>query len=287
MSALSESIITAIISQHAPGLVKEQAGELIQGWINKFERIDRDLHIVAVEQPWYEWLNDNTLAVGVRDLVLENGVGEWKTHRAARIRKDGQFYEGEGPEPWAAKMHDSIQLALYARTDAPTEFLCRAAIKTSPPTYWQKLITISPERAQLARHALIVQAEIIRAARRCAPPWRFPDAHRPFNRPCACALEPPNVKNSHYIYSKPLMQHSDPGYAAVEEALATLGDYPHPDDLVVLSASAYEASVQCMEGYRRTLLANTEGEESEALQLGSCFHAGLAAYYRNLMEEWE
>ena len=275
---ISEGIIEAIVAQPAPGLVKEQAGELIQGWITKFEHVDRDLNIVAVEQPWYEWLNDNTLAVGVRDLVLENGVGEWKTHRAPRIRKDGQFYEGEGPEAWAAKMHDSIQLSLYARIDTTTEFLCRAAIKTSPPTYWQKLITISPERAQLARHALIVQAEIIRAARRCAPPWRFPDAHRPFNRPCACALEPPNVKNSH------LMQPSDPGYAAVEEALATLGDYPQPDDLVVLSASTYESSVQCLEGYRRTLNGD-EGEESEALQLGACFHAGLAVYYQQLMEE--
>lgn len=275
---LSGDIVTALVAQEASGLIKEQAAELIQGWINEFERLDRKLTIVAVEQPWYEWLNENTLAVGVRDLMLENGVGEWKTHRAPRTRKDGQFYEGEGPEAWAAKMCDSIQLALYARTDTPTQVLCRAAIKTSPPSYWQKLITVSPERARLARHALIVQAEIIRAARRCAPPWRFPDAHRPFNRPCTCALEPPNAENGH------LMQPSDPGYAAVEEALATLGDYPQPDDLVVLSASAYEASVQCMEGYRRTL-TGSKGEESEALQLGSCFHAGLAVYYRQLQEE--
>ena len=282
MNRMSEDIIAAIVAQHAPGLVKEQAGELIQGWINKFERLDRDLNIVAVEQPWYEWLNDNTLAVGVRDLVLENGVGEWKTHRAPRTRKDGQFYEGEGPEPWAAKMHDSIQLALYARTDAPTEFLCRAAIKTSPPTYWQKLITVSPERAQLARHALIVQAEIIRAARRCAPPWRFPDAHKPFNRPCLCS-----ARDSGKIST--LIQSSDPGAAAVEMALAERGTvggkYSMPDDLVVLSASAYEASVQCLEGYRRTLGSEGVEEESEALQLGSCFHAGLAVYYQHLMEE--
>lgn len=282
MNRMSEDIIAAIVAQHAPGLVKEQAGELIQGWINKFERLDRDLHIVAVEQPWYEWLNDNTLAVGVRDLVLENGMGEWKTHRAPRTRKDGQFYEGEGPEPWAAKMHDSIQLALYARTDAPTEFLCRAAIKTSPPTYWQKLITISPERAQLARHALIVQAEIIRAARRCAPPWRFPDAHKPFNRPCLCS-----ARDSGKI-STDLIQSSDPGAAAVDAAIAERwpeGEIPSPWELVVLSASAYEASVQCLEGYRRTLGSEGVEEDSEALQLGSCFHAGLAVYYQHLMEE--
>lgn len=278
--ALSEDIIAALVAQEAPGLIKEQAGELIQGWISQFEHLDRDLTIVAVEQPWYEWLNENTLAVGVRDLVLENGVGEWKTHRAPRIRKDGQFYEGEGPEPWAAKMHDSIQLALYARPDAPTEFLCRAAIKTSPPTYWQKLITISPERARLARHALIVQAEIIRAARRCAPPWRFPDAHRPFNRSCACALELPNAGNDHFMED---LQSSDPGYEAIDKALIALKK-PTPKDLVVLSASAYEASVQCLESYRRTLIGGT-GEESEALQLGACFHAGLAVYYQQLMEE--
>ena len=65
MNRMSEDIIAAIVAQHAPGLVKEQAGELIQGWINKFERLDRDLRIVAVEQPWYEWLNDNTLAVEI------------------------------------------------------------------------------------------------------------------------------------------------------------------------------------------------------------------------------
>ena len=278
MNRMSEDIIAAIVAQHAPGLVKEQAGELIQGWINKFERLDRDLNIVAVEQPWYEWLDGNTLAVGVRDLVLENGMGEWKTHRAPRTRKDGQFYEGEGPEPWAAKMHDSIQLALYARTDAPTEFLCRAAIKTSPPTYWQKLITVSPERAQLARHALRVQAEIIRAARRCAPPWRFPDAHKPFNRPCLCS-----ARDSGKIST--LIQSSDPGAAAVDKALAERAFYYDPDDLVVLSASAYEASVQCLEGYRRTLGSEGVEEESEALQLGSCSHAGLAVYYQHLMEE--
>lgn len=285
MNHMSEDIIAAIVAQHASGLVKEQAGELIQGWINKFERLDRDLNIVAVEQPWYEWLNDNTLAVGVRDLVLENGMGEWKTHRAPRTRKDGQFYEGEGPEPWAVKMHDSIQLALYARTDAPTEFLCRAAIKTSPPTYWQKLITISPERAQLARHALIVQAEIIRAARRCAPPWRFPDAHKPFNRPCLCSARETGFSRA------TLIQSSDPGAAAVDKALAERAfiagspDVFLPDDLVVLSASAYEASVQCLEGYRRTLGSEGVEEDSEALQLGSCFHAGLAVYYAHLKNE--
>lgn len=278
MKTLSDTIIEAIVAQPVPGLVKEQAAELVQGWIAEFERTDRELSIVAVEQPWYEWLNDNTLAVGVRDLVFSNGVGEWKTHRAPRTRKDGQFYDGEGPEAWAAKMRDSVQLALYSRTDAPTEFLCRAAIKTSPSTYWQKLVVISPERARLARHALVVQAEMIRAARRCAPPWRFPDSHKPFMRPCLCASPEPNDIMNAYL------QSTDPGAAALEQALKERPSTPI-SDLIVLSSSAYEASVQCMEGYRRTLLKDAIEEESEALQIGSCVHAGLAAYYTYLQEE--
>lgn len=268
-------ITDAIVACDAPGLIKERAAELIEGWMNQFDATDRQLDIRGVEQPWYEWVGESTLAVGVRDLVLSNGIGEWKTHREARRRKDGQYYEGDGPEAWKQQMADSFQLALYASTTNPTEFLVRAAVKKSPPEYWQHVIVILPERARLARHCLLVEADMIRAARKHAAPWRFPDDHKVFGHPCICNGNGVDITE---VVKSTLFSESDPGFAAIEPALL---EHPerNTENLVILSASAYEGSVQCKEGYRQSL---GHAEENENLQLGTCFHAGIAAYYNSM-----
>lgn len=270
-------IADAIISCKVSGLIKEQAAELVEAWIKRFESTDRTHKIIAVESPWFEWLNKNTLSVGVKDLETESGLGEWKTHKAPRVRKDGAFYEGEGPEAWAKQMAASVQLSLYARKDANTNFLIRAAVKTVPPTFWEYQVTVTAESAQLARHCMVVEADMIRAARRHKAPWRFPDNHGRYGRQCPCGqdFQPP-------VETGGLIQPDDPGAAAVEDALKEHPERNTPD-LVVLSASAYSQSVDCMEAYRRVLFG--ERETSEALDLGTAFHAGIGAFYRQLKGE--
>lgn len=278
-TTIPPSVLNAIVEQTASALAKEQAAELVEKWIERFEAQDRTLDIVAVEQPWFEWINRNTLAVGCRDLVLSNGIGEWKTHREPRKKRDGSFWQGEGPKAWEQEMEKSIQLAMYGLggvgDTTGTPFLVRAAIKTSPPDFWQAVIGVPRGRTEMARHSLAIQADMIRAARRHLPPWRFPDEHRFYNRPCICGVpnENPAVE---------LINPHDPGAKSVINALTE-----HPErnttDLVVLSASSYETSVDCLEAYRRTLTG--QSEDSEALDIGSCCHAGWAAWYRYLKEE--
>ncbi|HET7150903.1 MAG TPA: hypothetical protein VFI60_05795 [Candidatus Acidoferrum sp.] len=272
MLTIPQQVIDAIIATKTSPLAKEQAAAIVEAWIARFEEEDRKLKIVDVERPWYEWLNENTLAVGVNDLVLEDGFGEWKTIRPPRKKRNGDYYDGEGPDNWAKKLAASIQVSIYARKDTCTNFLVRAAVKSSPPDFWQYNIAVDAEQAMWARHAFIVQADLIRAVRLHSYPWRFKDGHKIYNRACLCAGEI-NVTQTH----TGLISADDPGAEAVK---AAIGDRLIWPGLVVLSASAYETSVQCLEAYRRTLLGAKE--DSEALDIGTACHAGWAEWYRYL-----
>lgn len=277
MTTIPQTVIDAILACDVGALTKEQAAALVEGWIEKFEKADRAFQIVAVEQPWAEWGNDNTLIVGVKDMQAVGFLGEWKTHKAPRRKKDGDYYQGEGPMAWAQEMAASIQLSLYARPDTSTDFLIRAAIKNTPPEFWEFRVTISAESAQLARHCIAVQADIIRAARKHDAPWRFKDNHGVYGRQCPCTQDIVPVEGKPFELISP----DDPGAAAVKSALDE-----HPErntsELVVLSASAYQSSVQCLEKYRRSLCG--EKEDSEALDIGTAFHAGLSGWYKFLKD---
>lgn len=273
METIPQTVIDTIIATETSPLAKEQAAAIVEAWIARFEEEDRKLKIVDVERPWYEWLNENTLAVGVNDLVLEDGFGEWKTVRPPRKKKNGDYYDGEGPDSWAKKLAASIQVSIYARKDTCTNFLVRAAVKSNPPDFWQYNIMVDAEQAARARHAFLVQADMIRAAWNHGGPWRFNDGHKVYGRACLCA------GTAELKDDRQLIAADDPGSKAVELALV---EFPERDtaDLVVLSASAYETSVQCLEAYRRTLLGAKE--DSEALDIGTACHTGWAEWYRYL-----
>lgn len=279
MSEIPEAVVNAIVSQHASPLAKEQAGELVEAWIHRYGEADSTLPVVAVEQPWSKWVDDKTLLVGVNDLVLEyeDGLayGEWKTHREPRKKKDGNYYVGDSPRDWQEQMMRSIQLAIYARNAGHTDFLIRAAIKSRPPEFWEFAVRVSEDKHKAALHAVQVQADLIRAAREHPAPWRWPDGHKSYGRECVCTA--PSTTTPDYR----ILSNSDPGSQAIEDALCKLEEVPR--DLVVLSSSAYETSVSCMEAYRRSLLDGSE-EDSEALDIGSCFHAGVAEWYRTLIK---
>lgn len=269
-------IIDAIASCDVSAPAKEQAGVLVQGWMEQFADDAEKLQIVAVEQPWYLWLNFTTLAVGVRDLVTKVGYGEWKTKKEPQRRKDGEYYKGQGPDVWAQELGSSIQLAAYAMQNEGATFLVRAAVKSNPPEYWEAEVAIPAERAALARYSFLNAADQIRALRYRSAPWRFP-GHQVYGRECVCAAP----FNEEGAVSK--LGSTDPGAKAIELALT---EYPERDtsELVVLSASGYEAFVTCPEAYRRSLFVGGE-ETNEALDTGTAFHAGLAAWYKILKEE--
>lgn len=276
-----DTIASAIAACKVSTTASEQAGVLVQGWLEQFSVSDAKFAIKAVEQPWYLWLSDKTLAVGVRDLVCDGFIGEWKTKKEPQRRKDGGVYKGQGPEEWAAKLGSSMQLAIYALSEArnrdktgSTSFLVRAAVKSNPPEYWESNVEIPDGRAFQAERSFLQVADQIRALRRHAPPWRFPDGHLVYMRPCPCA-QPFDEQSAQRAVGD-----TDPGQQAIEWALSESPERNTPD-LVVLTASGHELFQLCPEAYRRSLYEGG-GEEAENLAIGKAFHAGLAEFYRQI-----
>lgn len=272
-----ERIVDAITSCEVSASAKEQAGVLVQGWMEHFKDDVEKLKIKAVEQPWYLWLDERTLACGVRDLVMDTVIGEWKTRKEPRKTKAGVYYKYEGPEDWLSQISNGIQLAAYSMNTGGGRFLVRAAVKSYPPEFWEAEVVIPAHRAEEAKQSFLLTADKIRASRKYSS-WRFPDGHTIYGRLCVCS-EPFDATARELSVG---VGDTDPGQHAIDWAL---DEHPERDtpDLVILTASGHELFTQCPEAYRRSLYAGG-GEENENLAIGKAFHKGLACYYEQIME---
>ena len=291
-------IVDAISALPVSTSAKEQGAVLVEGWMAQFEADEKwgAPKICAVEQPWYTWLSKNTLAVGVRDLCFTPGddkepfFGEWKTHKEPQRRKDGSYYKGQGPDEWALTIGSSLQLAAYGiqslrmnPTLSAVPFLVRAAVKSTPPEFWEAKVDIPALRIAMAVEHFKQVADQIRALRKYDPPWNFSNNHKPFFRDCICSMpftEPTGMEILSAVLKKGKVGDTDPGQRAIEQALSENPER-NTSDLVILTSSGCELFDQCPEAYRRSLYPGG-GEENENLAIGTVLHTGLAEWYRQI-----
>lgn len=298
-------LMDAILTVPASPLARETAAGLVEAYIQHYGESDASrFKVVDVERPWHLWLESLTLLVGQKDCRMEDKIGplllELKTKKEGRRTKAGDWYKGEGPLDWLESISNGPQLGIYALheaelTDAETiRIMVRCAVKSQPVILWPEreedgIFLLNRDYLRHLRSALLVKAAQIRAARLSGQvPWQWVGYHclRMFGKECV------HYQGSCKPHAHPTgrlrgFNSDDPGYAAVKGALAERGwdeDKLHDPELVILSASAYESYTRCMEMGRIEQDGLGAGEDSEALQVGSCYHAGIACFNRSLME---
>lgn len=299
-----EAIQEAILATDASPLARETAAGLVQAYVEQYAESDaQKFHVLDVERPWFMWLEPNTLLVGQKDARLQDSVGhlllELKTKREGRRTKSGDWYKGEGPLDWLEGISNGPQLGIYALHEAELtgaetiRIMVRCAVKSSPVVLWPEneadgIFLLNRDYLRHLRSALVVKAAQIRAARASGQvPWQWIGYHclRMFGKECQ-HYQPTCKVHLHPTGRVAAFSETDPGYAAVKGALAERGwdeDRLHDPELVILSASAYESYSRCMEMGRIEQDGLGGREDSEALQTGSCFHAGVAQFYRSLI----
>jgi hypothetical protein len=303
-------ILEAIMGEKQAPIASETAAALVEGWIGKFMPADLTYKVVAVECGFHIWLDPHTLIIGVQDAIFESpelGIvgGEWKSHKAPKLKLNGEPYKGSTEEDWLNEITTGPQLAIYALAEhagiyyevgnpRPIRFnvqrpriMVRAGLKTNPPKYWptkqSSIYTFESDYLDSVESALASKANQIRAARRNPDliPWQLVGKQCfDWGRECQflkqyceshahpCGKES-EVFNPHDPAFELALKHVDP------ERLAD-------PNLVVLSASSYQLVCACAEKYR--IITGYEGEKDQSVDLaiGICMHAGLAAYYRQL-----
>jgi len=281
-------VVQAMLDTGAGPLVLEQANQLVEKWVA--ERVHFDKKVVAVETGFALWLDEQSVIIGVMDLLTEeNGVVVGNEHKTT---KGTTRYWNEAA--WLESISTSPQCSIYALAlrngdffepvpelgEHPPTIRVRAVTKSEPPEVWgDEPLEFSFERLMATKNALLNQAASIRAMRRTgAVPWALPGIHctNMFRRECehlaAC-------KKQQYPAMAGVFDLDNP---AAKLVLPKLGDRINDPDLVILSASSYNDAMQCAELYRRNLTGNKES--SRDLDVGSVFHTAVASIYNQLKE---
>lgn len=313
-------IAAAIVS--APVTVEQRraATPLVQAYVNRFQSDVDKYEVLAVENPWYLWLEPSTMLVGVMDANRVNlATGQYeelelKTRRAPRIKKNGQPYIGDTEGDWVNELVQSSQIAIYALARARASFLTplgtlnhnpifpanpkiriRAAIKSDPPQLWptkdDAVFEFNKELLDYTAESIISSAASIRARKLEGKiPWQLTGNWcRRYNRDCEFLTSVCNRRlNGRYAEPLTMFSGNDPGSKAIEKALAESNEWKE-EELVILSASAYTDYAQCAELYRLKNGGWFAREEGDALGIGTAFHAGAAEFNRSMIKppRWE
>jgi hypothetical protein len=305
-----DSIVNAPISPSA----REIAGDLVDAWIQENGEFDAQYETLAVESPWYLWLDSNTLLVGVMDRIAKDELGpfgcEWKSAKEPQKNKDGRDSAYWNEEVWLQGISTGTQVAIYGlalyeacfvlpngrvwvreKIDNP-RIMVRAAVKSSPVVFWPTnredgVFSYPNAYLKKVRGALLSKAAQIRAARETTLlPWALPGNHCTnrfrklcpyYEKFCIEGLHPADKP-------KTIFDESDPGFAGVKAAFAgcTQDEINDPYN-VIFSASSYDTSQQCPERYRILTGGYDEKEQDAALDTGTGMHIGLSSYYRQSM----
>lgn len=320
----TQSISDAILATGCAPVALEEGSDLVTAWVETPPAIGDVLAVEAGwsirldERTWVVGVQDAVsseivaslpesvrLALGRSSGLVVSG-NEWKTTKAP------SKYWTE--EKWLESIKSGPQIALYALALARGEFYqwhgdaeppeiiptkyaavppvpirVRAAVKTAVPMFWPKdpadgWQVFNAAALEAVAQAFLVEAACIRAARKHGGvPWQLPGKHcEPFkDKVCSHFLSECSIHQSK-VYAGDTasiigFSKSDPAYAKAVRFLPAEASSP---DTVILSASSYQNSIRCLE-----LTRLGESEESLALQTGTVFHAGLAAYYEQVRTE--
>lgn len=199
-----------------PPEARYEGARLVEAWIEAAGNFDEQYPTLAVEVPWFMFVDKFTIVVGKQDRIAfrreDNRIFgcEWKTAKGTT-----RYWNSE---KWLASIRKNHQIAVYALAQregyfpaAPFEnsqwlpglqmtvpnlgavplvrlgirkplIMVRAITKENPPQIWPEqgyeFIEISRERLQATKNALIVRGAQIRAARESGlTPWQLPGLH--------------------------------------------------------------------------------------------------------------
>jgi hypothetical protein len=317
-----DRINAAIMATGLPPLALETGANLVDEWAKEFYDEDSQYEIVAVECGFVLELDQNTLAIGVQDVIMRDAKGvfgnEWKNVKEPRKDSRGRDSSWWNEEVWLREISTGSQVGLYAAAIAGADFYdrsgehfsfaneptansrvrVRAAVKSNPVRFWPSedtgVYSFDSNALQSIRNGFLAKAEQIRCARKAGiVPFQLPGKQCfPFNRTCSmldkfCSKhEPPTVLEGED--KQLLFDESDP---------ATVLAVPHIDpdrfdnpNLVVLSASSYDMASQCLELHRIVSgsMSEKDNEESNSvagMHVGTVAHAGYSEFYRMIKEE--
>jgi PD-(D/E)XK nuclease superfamily len=306
-------VIQAILNAPISPSAKEEAAILAEAWIEQFAEFDRPFKTLAVEVPFFLWLDGNTLLVGVMDRLARDKLGiigsEWKTCKAPTRNKDGEDSAWWNEEKWLEQIMNTPQLSIYGLAMLRGSFvidpsprkpkieifgvhnpriLTRAAVKDSPPRFWPTDpadgIFEFPDSylEKIVAPSILARAAGIRAMRATGSvPWALPgfQCENKFHKMCPYHEEF-CLPHKHPKSGRMVFDSNDPGYVAISFSGVKL-DNPDPD-LVIFSASSYQTALQCDEKYR-ILTTIGGGEETAELEIGTGLHSGVAAFYKGQM----
>ncbi len=294
---------------------KRLATPLVEKYIERFTSDKDKFEVLAVENPWFVWLDLNTLIVGVMDANRYDMEHkryedvELKTRRAPRFKNNGEPYKGDTEQDWMSELSSSPQVGIYALARMKASFLSplpnvsipyirvRAAVKSdgkvgkpSPIMIWPTaddgLFTFPDSYLKQSENGLLNAARGIRTLREYASlPWQLRGAWcSRFGRDCEM-LAPVCSKGNNSQFIEPItdLSRTDPGARAIEAGMAEFeGDR---GKLVILSAGAYNDFGHCAELWRLRSGGWFPAQESDALGIGTAFHSGCAEFGRTMIKE--
>lgn len=252
--------------------------QLADGWRSHFFSADHDITWQAAEQERVLWLTPNTALVGrvdARGLTGDGApfFGEWKTMSANKGRRIA-----EEKIKWRT---DPQALTYGVLVPETSRFVVRWAIKSPTPTYDFEWYTYTPAEVDHWRNTLIEIASRIRNDRKSgATPWvTNMGACFQYGTKYPCPMfEHCSQQRFNESMGKPRIPH-----LGLEAPGGPLDRTTLDPDIVVIGASRIEDYLTCHEKYRVKWEGEGYNESSEALDIGTDFHALIATYIKTLI----
>ncbi len=263
--------------------IQAESWQLIEGFLKKFSPYDLAWTILHVEPEMFCWLDEFTLIVGRVDLIARNSTGdnffgEWKT---ANPRRKGKWQSDWIMSPQSLTYGFLTRYGkIYGagNTIIPTinKFHVRAALKSKPPSYEYEWFSYTDDEIAYWLTQIKAIAGEIRSLRLNAPdgPWmpNFSYCNR-YGDKYMCPFLANGCSKLNWGNTKGLIEKTP--------HLQVIRDNPDPK-LVILDATRIDTYLNCREKYRQVNERHLDIADSEALGLGTAFHAGIAEYFRQL-----
>lgn len=314
----SGAIFNAIASAQYPAAATELGAELVDSWVAEVEESDRRLYkTLLLEAGFFIALDAKTYVVGACDRVMRDAEGvlveemkttsksktwtaeRWfdsisKSHQIgtyAAALSHGTFIFGDSVPSWADVGASADNPVAYSPNIKNPRILVRAVTKSKPPEIWPTAlgatIMVDAKRIETTLNVYRNEAAGIRAKRATGlVPWQLPAKHceKTYGfKVYVCEFAEECAKG---IYPTGLVQLGlSPGSSRVFNYLVESGRIdPSDPNVVCLSASSLEDSMQCSERWRRRNLGQ-ERESKDSLDIGSVLHLGCLNYHQQLMEQ--
>lgn len=267
-----------------------EAERLAAAFIKNFWAFDHEVRWLSVEQELSLWLDERTLLVGKRDAkgMTPDGdifFADWKTGSKGKAR-----YIDREKFQWRMNPQ-ALTYGVLGGEDG-SRFTVRWALKTEPARTDFEWYSYTPDEMAWWRGELIFVAEQIRSLReRIGPQEQWPlNLHycAKYGENYACKFRDAGCWKLDFENVPPGMEPRTESHLGIENTMLAAMSEEQRRDLVVLDATRVADWMGCHELYRRLWEANNGLHEiTEALQIGSDFHAIIAAHLNAIKQKQE